>query len=209
MVLARSKEFWTVEEYLELEKKSPVKHEYVDGQIYAMSGASKNHNRIAGNLLIDFNQQLSEGKCEVFIGEIKVRVRPTLYYYPDLIVVCDPLSGVESEDEYIADSPTLIVEVLSKSTARTDRTEKMNEYQKLISLREYVLVSQDQIKVEVYRHSYAGEPWQKEIYTEPTQEAFFESIDLKIKLAEIYRRVQFSAISEETEEDLERQIRQK
>jgi Uma2 family endonuclease len=200
MVLAKlkEKEHWTVEEYLEFEKTSPVRHEYVEGQIYAMAGGTKNHNRITVDLTARLNDQLASGGCEAFASDVKVRVG-TLFYYPDVVVTCEPLTEAENEDDYIAKNPVLITEVLSKTTARTDRVEKMNEYQHLPSLREYVLIAQERMRVEVYRHEQAGAAWQSEVYTEPEAEVFFASVGAKIKVADIYRRVKFAA--PETEEE--------
>ncbi len=199
MALAEAKKYWTVEEYLEFEKPSPIKHEYVDGQIFAVAGESKNHNRIVGDLFLAISQHLTNSKCEVFVENIKVKVRPTLFYYPDLIVICEVSEESSGEDEYIAENPILIVEVLSKSTARTDRIEKMNEYLKLPGLREFAIIAQDQMRVEVYRHQHAGESWQGEIYTDANHETVFESVGAKVKIANIYRRVQFSAEPEADE----------
>lgn len=187
----------SVEGYLASEKEWPIRREYVAGQVYAMSGGSSNHNRVAVNLSTQLFNSLASSDCEVFINDLKVRVSATVFYYPDIVVTCENLPG----KAYFCEQPRLIVEILSPSTERTDRNEKMREYQQMASLHEYVLIAQDQIRVEVYRHENAGEPWQKEIYTELAQEAFFESIDLKVKLAEIYRRVHFSDVSEGEEEE--------
>src|SRR5262249_33525674 len=139
MGLPKLKEYWTVEEYLEFEKTSPVRHEYVDGEIYAVAGESKNHNRIAGRVFSILDQHLTGGQCEAFIENVKVKVRPPLYYYPDVVVTGEPADVVEDDDDYVIIDPVLIVEVLSKSTARTDRIEKLHEYKILPNLREYVI----------------------------------------------------------------------
>ena len=191
MGLPKPKEYWTVEEYLEFEKTSPVRYEYVDGQIYAMAGESENHNRIAGHLYSIFDQHLAVGNCEAFIENVKLQVRPTLYYYPDVVVTCGPVD-VDDEDDYVIDDPALVVEVLSKSTARIDRTEKLREYQYLPNLREYVIVSQHRVQVEVYRHQNAGEEWSKQVYSDLQSQVHFDSIGARVSLAEIYRRVRFS-----------------
>jgi Uma2 family endonuclease len=191
MGLPKPKEYWTVEEYLEFEKTSPVRYEYVDGQIYAMAGESKNHNRIAADLFTIVNQRLAGGNCEAFIENVKLRVRPTLYYYPDVVVTCGPVD-VDDEDDYVIADPVLVVEVLSKSTARIDRTEKLREYQYLPNLREYVIVSQYRVQVEVYRHQTAGEEWSKQVYSDLQSQVHFDSIGARVSLAEIYRRVRFS-----------------
>ena len=200
MGLAKAKPHWTVEEYLAFEKTSPVKHEYVSGQLYAMAGTSKNHNRIALNLANSLNNRLKQLPCEAFALDIKVYVNPAVYYYPDVIVTCEALVDDEEED-YIAENPFVLVEVISPSTARTDRFEKMREYQFLPSLREYLIVEQTHYQVEVYRHTAAGEPWQKEIYTTPEQEVFLASVKASFTLAEIYARVRFGATSEESESE--------
>jgi len=191
MGLPKPKEYWTVEEYLEYEKTSPVRYEYVDGQIYAMAGESKNHNRIAADLFTIVNQHLASGHCEAFIENVKLRVRPTLFYYPDVVVTCGPVD-VDDEDDYVIDDPVLVVEVLSKSTARIDRTEKLREYQYLPNLREYVIVSQHRVQVEVYRHQTAGEEWSKQVYSDLQSQVHFDSIGVRVNLADIYRRVRFS-----------------
>ena len=201
MGLAKAKPYWTVEEYLAFEKTSPVRHEYVSGQLYAMAGGTKNHNRIAIDLAGILNRQLNGRGCEAFVADVKVFVHPEVYYYPDVIVTCEALTEDEEEDDYIAETPVLLVEVLSKSTQRTDRFEKMREYQFLPSLREYVIIEQTHYQVEVYRHTAAGEPWQKEIYTAPEQEVLLASVKASFTLAEIYARVRLGAKSEEGESE--------
>jgi Uma2 family endonuclease len=192
MGLPKPKEYWTVEEYLELEKTSPVRHEYVDGEIYAMAGESKNHNRITGRVFSILDQHLAGGPCEAFIENVKGKVRPPLYYYPDVVVTCEPAAVVEDDDDYIINDPVLIVEVLSKSTARTDRIEKLHEYKNLPNLREYVIISQYYIQVEVYRRQNVGEDWTKQVYSGLQSEIHFDSIGVKVSLADIYKRVRFS-----------------
>ncbi len=200
MGLPKPKEFWTVEEYLEFEKTSLARHEFVDGQIYVMDGDSKNHNWIAGVLGSILNKRLADSHYEAFIENVKLKVRPTLFYYPDVVVTCGPVD-VDDEDDYVIDDPVLVVEVLSKSTARIDRTEKLREYQYLPNLREYVIVSQHRVQVEIYRHQTAGEEWSKQVYSDLQSQVHFDSIGASVTfdsigasvtLAEIYRRVRFS-----------------
>jgi len=192
MGLPKPKDYWTVEEYLEFEKTSPVRHEYVNGEIFAMAGESKNHNRIAGRLFSILDQHLAGGRCEAFIENVKVRVRQSLYYYPDVVVTCETETVVEDDDDYVIDDPILIVEVLSKSTARIDRIEKLREYKNLPNLREYVIVSQFHVQVEVYSRQNTGEDWTKQSYNNLQSGIHFDSIGVKISLADIYRRVRFS-----------------
>jgi len=119
--LNRSEQTVSVQEYLEGEKESPIRHEYVNGYVYAMAGASDRHNRIALNIASRLNQLLIEGPCEVFISDMKLRVSPNVYYYPDVVVCCDspPL------DAYVRSQPVLIIEVTSPTTQRIDHHEKL------------------------------------------------------------------------------------
>ena len=201
MGFAKAKPHWTVEEYLEFEKTSPIRHEYVSGQLYAMAGGTENHNRIALDLAGVLNHKLNRSGCEAFVADVKVYVHPEVYYYPDVVVTCEELAEDKEEDDYIAENPALLVEVLSKTTQRTDRFEKLREYQFLPSLREYLIIEQTHYQVEVYRHAAAGKAWQKEVYTEPAQEVLLASVKASFTLAEIYARVRFEAHSEEGESE--------
>src|ERR1044071_8635235 len=135
MSLRRQKSHLSVAEYLAGEKESPTRHEFVNGQVYAMAGASDKHNRIAGNIYARLTLDMDDGSCEPFISDMKVMVAPTVYYYPDVVVTCDPSGG----DPYFREQPLLIVEVISPSTERNDRHEKMEAYKRVSGLREYVL----------------------------------------------------------------------
>ncbi len=201
MGFAQAKTHWTVEEYLAFERTSPTRHEFVSGQIYALAGGSKNHNRIALDLAGSLNTQLRGSNCEAFVADVKVYVHPDLYYYPDVVVMCEQLN--ENEEAYIAENPVLMVEVLSSTTKRTDRIEKMREYQFLPSLREYVIIEQTCYQVEIYRHAKAGEEWQKETYTDPAQQVFLASVKASFTLAEIYARVRFGATTEDEEREIQ------
>ena len=175
----------SVAEYLEGEKDAAVRHEYVAGQAYAMAGASARHNRIAGNIFARLNEHLDGAECEPFISDMKVRVAPDLVYYPDVVVTCDPPGG----DPYVRTEPRLVVEVLSPSTERADRHEKLTAYKNCPSVREYVLVSQDRMLVELHRR--VGDEWQTEPLTEADERCAFDSVGLTLTLADIYRNVRF------------------
>lgn len=185
----------TIEEYLAFEEQSPIRHEYVDGQIYAMSGASKNHARLSGNIASRLHLFLEGKSCESYQTEVKVKASYSRYYYPDVVVTCEA-TAEDPEDPYLIVQPVLLVEVLSPTTKRTDKVEKFNAYQHIPGLLEYVIVAQDQMRVEIYRHRKAGDVWQGEVFTEPTEQPTFESIGLSLTLADIYRRVTFSANAE-------------
>jgi Uma2 family endonuclease len=174
----------SVAEYLEAETDSPVRHEYVDGQIFAMAGASDRHNRIAGTFYNRLDDHLGDGPCEPFISDMKVWVSESVFYYPDVVVACDGPGA----DEYYRKQPRLIVEVSSPSTERIDRSEKLVAYKQVKSLKEYVIVSQDRVRIEVFRRA-RGDRWNWEVLTELSEELRLESVGLTLTLAEVYRRV--------------------
>jgi Uma2 family endonuclease len=171
----------SVEDYLQGELVSEIKHEYIDGYVYAMAGASTNHGRIASNVSGELRQHLKNLPCDVLIADFKVNVNRRKFFYPDVVVICDHDNG----DDYYTEKPLLIVEVLSSSTQRKDRTLKRLAYQSLPSLQEYVLIEQDFVDVEVSRRS---ANWDSHHYF-LGDEIYFESVDLTLPVTEIYRRV--------------------
>jgi Uma2 family endonuclease len=181
-------EYISIEDYLEGEKESPVRHEYVDGIVHAMAGASDRHNRIAGNIYNRLDNHLDEDPCEPFISDMKVWASEPVFYYPDVVVACDGLNA----DPYYRKQPRLIVEVTSPSTEYIDRTEKLLAYKQIKSLKEYVIVSQDAVRIDVYRRL-RGDRWQWEILTDVNEELRLESVGLTLSVAQIYRRVKFPA----------------
>jgi Uma2 family endonuclease len=184
MAFAKQVSYLSVEEYLKYEKDSPVKHEYVDGQLYAMAGGSAAHNRIARNICNYLDDHLAEDKCEPFIADMKVYVSPALFYYPDVFVACD------DPDPYYRREPILVVEVTLPGTARIDRKEKLPAYQAMPSLQEILLVAQERVQIEVFRRQPSGD-WQTEVLTEPEEEFHLQSVGLTLSVAQVYRRVSF------------------
>lgn len=178
--------YLSVADYLAGERESKVRHEYVDGTVYAMAGASDRHNRIAGNIFSRLNEHLDGADCEPFISDMKIRVDLKLYYYPDVVVTCDEVIS----DAYSRAEPSLIVEVMSPSTERIDRHEKLPAYQRIASLQEYVLARQDEMAIEVYRRQEGGE-WAVEVFNDPEEQMTFGSVGLTLHLGDIYRSVRF------------------
>jgi Uma2 family endonuclease len=176
----------TVEEYLNLEQDAEIRHEYVAGQIYAMAGASEAHNLIAGNIFALLRPHLRGSSCRTFVSDMKVKVKTQqadIFYYPDLLVTCDP----NDNKKYFKTNPILIVEVLSNSTETTDKREKRVNYQNLENLQEYVLVSQDEIKVEIYRKDNEGN-WTVETLGK-NDNLQLNSVGLTLTMADIYEDV--------------------
>ncbi|WP_417915802.1 Uma2 family endonuclease [Candidatus Electronema sp. JC] len=168
-------------EYLEGELLSDAKHEFIDGAVYAMAGASADHGRIAGNLFAAFLRHLQERKspCEPFQADMKVKAGKK-FFYPDVLVSCE-----QEENDYYRNAPLLIVEVVSQSTRKTDNTVKRLTYQNLPSLKEYVLIEQDFVDVEVCRRI---NHWRPEHYY-LGDAVHFASVDLTLPVEDIYARV--------------------
>lgn len=170
------------EEYLEMERDSPVKHEYIAGQVYAMAGTSDVHNIIVGNLYMALRNHLKGSPCRVFMSDVKARLaRAEAFYYPDVMVSCEAASSA-----YYREQPCLVIEVLSSSTAKFDTGDKRRDYQTLDSLQEYVLVSQECMDVRVWRRGDAG--WTMAIYTDGMAVPF-SSVGLDIPIEQIYEEV--------------------
>ena len=180
--------FFSVAEYLELEGKSELRHEYLGGQIFVMAGGSKAHNLITLNIASWLRSQLQGGSCQVFMADMKVKLRAanqskTIFYYPDVVVTCSS----EEQDNYLVNYPCIIFEVLLPSTEISDRPEKLVNYQTIDSLQEYILVSQDEIKVEVYRQDLQGN-WTKEIL-ESKDQLVLNSVNLSLTMLDIYEDI--------------------
>jgi Uma2 family endonuclease len=149
-VAATPKIYLTPAEYLALERKHEYKSEYWNGELYAMAGASERHNLITANVVIELGTQLRGRSCKVYPNDMRVKVSVTgLYTYPDVVVVCGK-PQFEDEDHDTLLNPTVIVEVLSKSTETYDRGRKFENYRALDSLSEYVMIAQDRVHIEHY-----------------------------------------------------------
>lgn len=183
MPTAKKSDFITVEEYLNGELISEVKHEYVDGQVYAMAGASVNHNTISVNIVSELKMHLKKSPCRSFISDMKVNTSVSKYRYPDVVVVCD---DDFIENGYATQTPTILVEVISRSTRQIDERDKLLEYINIPTLQEYVIIEQDVVDVTVYRKS---DDWRSTHYF-LGDEIHFESIDFALSVEDIYDRVQ-------------------
>lgn len=175
----------SVEDYLEGEKSSPIRHEYIDGRVFAMSGTSARHNLLVIKLLRRIADRLEGSKCSIFTIDIKVPVGNSIFYYPDISVTCSPLK----QELYTCDEPILLIEVISPSTEQIDRREKAKSYKEIESLREYLIVEQAQPAVELHRRFGAGE-WEILQFSGDDQ-LQLESIDLTLPLEDLYSGIQF------------------
>jgi Uma2 family endonuclease len=178
------------EEYLRLEREAEYKSEYLNGEIFAMSGASRAHNLITTNISGELRQQLKARSCETYAGDMRVKVPSVRFYtYPDVVVVCGEPRFEDSEVDTLL-NPTILVEVLSQSTERYDRMAKTFYYRSIDSLAERLLVAQHKVLVEQFVNRPDGD-WLLIEHTSPEQVVNLASIECTLQLTDIYERVTF------------------
>ena len=180
----------TVAQYLAFERASTLRHEFFRGEVFAMSGATVAHGRIVVNLIRQLSSSLNAGPCEVLGPDTRVRVSATgLYTYPDLLVACEPLEFDDDQRDTLL-NPRVIIEVLSRSTEAYDRGTKFAHYRSLPSLREYVLVSQDQPLIERYTRLPEG-TWELREFRGLETEFDLTAVPFRAPLSVLYERVEF------------------
>jgi Uma2 family endonuclease len=190
MIASPQQPYLTSEEYLQMEEHSPIKHEYIDGQIYAMVGANDAHVTIAGNLFALLRNHIRGTGCRIYISDMKARIESlNRYFYPDILVTCDPR---DQETPLEKRFPRLIVEVLSDSTEAFDRGDKFADYQTLESLQEYVLINTKRQRVECFRRNEA-ELWVLQSYTDKQETFQLQSISFEGAIADLYEDVTFAS----------------
>lgn len=182
----------TPAEYLAAERASDRKHEFYRGEMFAMSGASRQHNRATVDLTVWLANQLRDSKCETFSTDMRVLVdRTGLYTYPDIIVTCEEPKFLDKEFDTLL-NPRMLVEVLSDSTESYDRGKKFDHYRQVPSLREYLLVSQNEPRIDRYSLLEDGR-WALEVAEGLDAKMRVDVADADLPLAEVYRRVDFTA----------------
>lgn len=179
----KQNDFLSVEAYLLAERDADVKHEYIDGYIYAMAGASDIHNTIAGNTFATLFNYIKANQlpCKPYMSDMKLKTAKRVFY-PDIMVVCN---NQDNEDNYYKTSPKLIIEVLSKSTRKTDKTLKRLCYQNIASLEEYAVIEQDICEIEVFRKK---DNWQSTYYY-LGDDIIFDSLQLSVAVVDLYYQV--------------------
>jgi len=181
---------FTSEQYLEMERSAPYKSEYLHGEIFAMAGASRAHNRISTNVAAALTVLLRGEPCEAFSNDMRVQVNESgMYTYPDIVVVCgEPQFRDEAEDTLL--NPTVIVEVLSRSTEAYDRGEKFAWYSRLDSLCDYLLIAQDRYRAEQFVRQ-PDHQWLATEATAPDAVLHLSSLGCDLLLSEVYDKVVF------------------
>jgi Uma2 family endonuclease len=187
---AAPKKRWTPEEYLAFERSSDQKHEFIDGEIVAMVGASRNHIKISGNAFASLHTQLRNHQCEIYQSEMRVRVNQWRYFYPDIVIVCGEAQFQDDADVDTLLNPTVIIEVLSPSTEKYDRTTKFHFYRGMASVREYMMIAQDSPRVERFVRQDDGS-WRLNDFDGMDASFELKSIEATLALADIYQKVTF------------------
>ncbi len=180
----------TAEKYLELERAAKDKHEFIGGEIVAMAGASDNHNVISSNVFLEVGLQLRKTKCRAFASDMRVRGKKENYFYPDIPVTCGEREFEDEKKKDVLLNPKVIFEVLSKLTKLKDRNEKFESYVALESLTDYILIEQDVMRIEHFSRI-DEKDWKVRIYAEAEETIFFESINCRLSVADVYTEVSF------------------
>jgi Uma2 family endonuclease len=187
MTLSQFQPYISIEEYLQAEKSSPIKHEYIQGQIYAMAGASDAHVTITANLVALLRNHIRGTGCRLYVADMKARIESLdIFYYPDIMVTCD---SRDTQFEYFKRYPSLIIEVLSPSTEALDRGDKFSDYQELDTLQEYVLVSQNRQRIDCFRRN-SEERWVLYSYR-GNQPLELTSVNFSCPFVDVYEDVAF------------------
>jgi Uma2 family endonuclease len=180
----------TPEEYLRVERAAEWKSEFIDGEMYAMAGASPRHVLITTNVSGELRDRLRDTPCTVYSADLRVATdRLRHYTYPDVVVACEPLQFVDEHQDTIT-NPVLIAEVLSESTEKYDRGAKFERYRAVPTLAEYLLVSQERVHIELYTRQPDG-GWVLREWNEPSAEIDLASLRCRLKVAEVYAKVTF------------------
>jgi Uma2 family endonuclease len=188
------KTYYTLEEYLALEQSSEIKHEYYNGEIFAMGGATKEHVSIVTNLVGELHSQLKSGPCKVYSNDLRVQVAPTgLYTYPDVIVLCDEARFSDKQEDTLL-NPALIIEVLSESTKDYDRGGKFEQYRTIDSFVEYLLIAQDRPHVEHHTRQPDGS-WLLQETNSLEDTIQLKSVPCSLRMTDIYSKIVFQTYS--------------
>lgn len=187
--------YMTVKQYLAFDRESDVKHEYADQKIYAMAGAKRRHNLVCTNIVRKYGNSLSNKGCEIYQSDMRVQVaNAESYRYPDVVIVCGEAQFLDSELDTLV-NPTVLIEVLSKSSSERDHITKAWEYRQIPSVQDYLIIAPDNAKIEWY-HRQKDNTWLISSIVGLTETIYLEAIDCSLALEDIYEKIDFSEDSE-------------
>jgi Uma2 family endonuclease len=189
---ARQEKALSFEELVEQENRSPIRHEYIGGKLYAMAGGTPRHADIGHNLQVAVGRRLDDSACRGSSNDQRVRVteEASNWYYPDFLIKCPP-ERYHPNDKIALLNPRAIFEVLSPDTEKFDRTGKFDEYKKIVELSDYILVDTEVARVEHFARGQNGK-WEQSVYTLLSQELKLDNFSINVPLAEIYKGVEVS-----------------
>jgi len=180
----------TAEEYLAIERDAEFRSEFYDGVMYAMAGATVQHNRVKENLAYELMGRLIDGPCELFSSDQRILIHQTgMYAYPDIVVVCGPVETVGNDGLTVV-NPRILIEVLSPSTELYDRNVKRRHYSRIESLQEYIIVAQNQPQIDRFVRQTDG-TWSLKVFQGIGETFSLASLPIEIPLAKVYRNVTF------------------
>ncbi|MEZ5425125.1 MAG: Uma2 family endonuclease [Pyrinomonadaceae bacterium] len=188
--LVKSEKIYTVEEYLNFERRDPSRHEFHKGKILAASSSSRRHNLIGSNTIIALGSRLRGHKCEIYVNDMRVKISDFDYCYPDVIIVKGEPKFDGNETDILL-NPTIIIEILSRKTLYYDKTEKLESYMKMPSVSDCLLIKEDEMRIEHYAKQNSKQ-WMFRIYNESEEMIALESIGCKSALSEIYAQIRFN-----------------
>ena len=186
-ILSQPEKNYTVEEYLKMERRRANKHEFSNGKILATAGSTRRHNLICTNSIIAVGSRLRGHKCEIYANDMRVRLSPSRFCYPDVIIVNGEPVFADSETDVLL-NPTVVVEIISNSNGQSGKTEKVESYLAMDSIRECLLIKEDDMRVEHYSKQSAKQ-WVFRIYNDREDVISLDSVGCKVSLAEIYAQV--------------------
>jgi len=190
---AYDKRKYSIEEYLEMEKEAGQKHEYYQGEIFAMSGAKVQHDIIVVNLISALKQKLKDSPCRPHSSDLRIHIpKNTLFTYPDISIVCGEINTLNN-DKWNVLNPAVIVEVLSRSTKNYDRGEKFKLYRDIPTIKEYILVDSENIGIEIYRVN-EREHWELEELKKMEDILLIKTVQQSVPLTEIYEGTEFPEV---------------
>ncbi len=183
--IAYGKQKISIAEYLEMENASLEKHEYYQGEVFAMSGAKTPHNIVARNMLVALAQRLKGKSCQPFGSDMRIHIEAnTLFTYPDISIICGDIITLNNDD-YNVLNPSVLIEVLSPSTKNYDRGEKFKLYRDIPTLKEYILIDSLSVNIEVFRLN-GRNHWELEEYRQVAAELNIQTVKFALPVAEIY-----------------------
>lgn len=188
--LSRTEENQTVEEYLKNERNSSVKSEFSNGRILPTSSSNRTHNLIVSNITIAVGSRLNGNKAEIYVSNMCVQVSPTRFSYPSMVIVSGEPAFLDNKSDVLL-NPTIVVEIYSKSTSFHDKTEKLEAFLAMNSIREYLLVKEDEMRIEHYTKQNAKQ-WIYRIYNDRDEVISLDAINCKVSMPEVYTQIKFS-----------------